>query len=364
MDGESFGVQFIKTALEVALTQPLCAGLSHGWIESSELNSTALLYEDFWSRVLGTLKAAPLSRAEDSQSSSSVVSSSSAKLNNVVRGKSSSSRGAKSSADEFVDEKCSAVDSREASPYRTILVFDEAHVLINNSPVNAPKISLFRVLRRSLWELKDVLERLNVLVVFMDTTSQVSTFTPPDEQDNSRRPTAAVTNQNDFLLLIYPPFSAIGSRPNDFTRLVPEIASPILPTSSSLSKAGARGSTESSATASASCSSIQAAATRNASPSLTPMMLRGRPLWRAYFNALLAQHRLSGKHIETAASSSMVALVDYAKTKLLGGRSQFSSSDPALMYPFSASVGCCLLNLVVDPASQLSATLVHSHMVR
>ena len=94
------------------------------------------------------------------------------------------------------------------------------------------------------------------------------------------------------------------------------------------------------------------------------MMLRGRPLWRAYFNALVERDRLTGKLGEAAVSESLSALVNFAKSKLLGGRNQFSSSDSDLMYPFAASVGCCLLNLVVDPGSELSATLVHSHMVR
>lgn len=339
-DGESFGMRFIRSAINLARSEPLSSNLSNGWVESSAPNSTASLYESFWSCVLKNMTSThPTAVEHPPLSELPCATSTSAKSS--VSGKDTSSAAESVKPDTPADA---------ASPYRIILVFDEAHVLVNNLRLAAPKISLFRVLRRSLWAIKDELERENVLVVFMDTTSQVSTFTPPDEQDDSARPTAAGPNLDDLPRLIYPPFSAIGSRPSDFTRRA-EIVSNSLQITSVVSETGG------------------AAASASVSSPVVPddellAMLRGRPLWRAYFNAFLARRNLLGGTRELFLSESLHALVCFAQSKLLGGRSQFISTDSTLMYSASASVGCCLLNLVPNPGKRLSATLVHSHMVR
>ncbi len=391
--GVDFAHQFLLAALELSASDTstdankFCAP----WSDRSQA-----MYDDFWDRVYAQAKTA-LKRIADQKEAAppAVVSGSepidaksvnpkaaaaalspAASTSQSSTSQSSSSQSSSSQSSSSSSASSSAAASSE-SPFRVLIVFDEANVLAEKKSSwvreeNQPSafINLFRVLRRALWTLKGALGHYAALPIFMDTASHLSKFSPPLVEDDSNR---GKDNSSSARISVYPPFSSIGSRPDDF----------VSDWSASAERADQHGiSVDSTSTGSASraVSSGNSNASKSVGNALARVpvpavaepheypLLRGRPLWRAHFESKIAILEASLKRAVAPfeIQAIWVDLVQFAIMKLRGGNevlpicsSEFDS-NPGV----SASIGGCLLNLDIQPGSRLAARLAKSHMVR
>lgn len=233
--------------------------------------------------------------------------------------------------------------------FRMLIVFDEASILADTfldavADQKTPLLSGFRVLRRVFKPLKETLGRYSALPIFMDTASNIATFASPSSNNPSHR-FQHESDKAEPILDVFPPFSTIGSRPDDFV----------------LAESGGIGPELPSSTASSfKAESAPPAAALSPSNPFMRAMLRGRPLWRATFDAQHAHDTLS-----LSECSQLSQMLIFAIEKLQGGVSALTlGTKPELMYDVAATVGSCLLNLVIEPGSPLSHRLVRAHMVR
>ena len=369
--GVEFAHQFVLAALELSASDistdanKFCSP----WSDKSQA-----MYDDFWFRVCRKARAASDAAVPTPVSSFDVVNDSAPIDAPPPESLNSQAAATLISALPLIQSSSSSSSFAGTSPFRVLIVFDEANILAETdssfSDEKRPNtfVSVFRLLRRALWTLKGTLEQYAALPVFMDTASHLSKFSPPLVEDDSNR---GPENSSSDRISVHPPFSVIGSRPDDFISEWSASAERAeqAGTSAGLpfvlaSRAGSSGKSQATKSVEKAAAHVPVSV---AAPHHYPL-LRGRPLWRAHFESKIAILQSASRRALTPYEMQpvWVELVKFAIMKLRGGResgpiqlSEFES-NPGL----SASIGGCLLNLDIQSGSHLAARLAKSHMVR
>ena len=376
-----FARHFLRAALELSASD---ISSDTGKFCSAWSDNSQAMYDDFWCRVYQHALAALAVGGSESSASSAVVDgskstqSASGTLHSRAVAGGVGFPAARTPALSSTKPSSSASSSAAASgksPFRVLIVFDEANILAdtNTSIADAEspsgKMNAFRVLRRAIWALRATLDEHGALPIFMDTASQLSKFSPPLVKDDSDR---GVANSSSDRISVLPPFSAIGSCPDEFAfdssagrdekRESRVRSTSVLASSATLPR-----------TRSAAPLGTSAAGKRASVPLAAPhgySLLRGRPLWRAHFESKIAIYQALSQQVlkDYEVQAVWVELVEFAILKLCGGRGTdavlCAEDDADNKLSVAASVGGCLLNLDIQPGSRLAARLVKSHMVR
>jgi hypothetical protein len=197
-----------------------------------------------------------------------------------------------------------------------LVVFDEARALLaippqtvalnqqanKNSP-SPPNEPYFIYLRRAISSRRELLKKLGIMFVFIDTTSKVANFSPPISKSSG----SGRLQKNQLL----PPFHNVANCANLYWL-------------------------------------------KFSTAEMPPMddfnvFLFGRPLWWT---------TCSGKY-------GLAVLLKFAQQKLMcaAETEAFSAIGRERQQATSAAIVCCLLDLSLTPGSQLSVSLISSHMV-